>query len=142
VSTIPRKLRRLVVGRAGNRCEYCRFPAVVQPAIFDVDHIRPRSRGGRTVAGNLALACPRCNGAKLDRVRAIDPVSERTVALFNPRVQCWNDHFQWSPENPVVLEGKTPIGRATVVCLQMNHPEMLTARSFLAALGLLDEPPP
>ena len=102
-----------------------------------MDHIRPRSRGGQAVLTNLALACPRCNGAKLDRVTAVDPVSGKTVALFNPRTQVWRDHFQWTPDDPAILEGKSPVGRATVARLQMNHPGMVAARSMLVLLNRL-----
>lgn len=89
--------------------------------------------------GNLALSCPRCNGYKLDHVKANDLDTGVRVPLFNPRTQSWSDHFQWAPEDPLILEGKTATGRATVACLQMNHPDMIVARSLLSILGLLHD---
>jgi hypothetical protein len=91
------------------------------------------------VLANLALACPRCNESKSDRVRFTDPMTGRNRPLFNPRTQRWQDHFRWSAEDAVLLDGKTGIGRATIACLQMNHPDMMLARRWQAILGRLYE---
>jgi hypothetical protein len=136
---VPRTLRGRVAERARGRCEYCRFPEDCQPWSFEVDHIRPKSRGGRTVSQNLAWACPGCNAHKLDGTRAVDPHSGRSVALFHPRKQVWHDHFRWSRSNTVVIEGTTPTGRATVQRLQMNDPRIVRARKLVHRLGLLHE---
>jgi hypothetical protein len=50
-------LERLVRDRAGGRCEYCHLPQIGSRAPFEIDHIIPRKHHGRTIAGNLALAC-------------------------------------------------------------------------------------
>jgi hypothetical protein len=42
------------------------------------------------------------------------------VPLFNPRRQSWSEHFVWSDDGTRIL-GKTPIGRATIVALQLNN---------------------
>jgi hypothetical protein len=60
--------------------------------------------------------------------------------LFNPRSQVWADHFEWSSQSPVVLAGKTATGRATIVALQMNHPDILVVRTLLRRLGISLEP--
>jgi hypothetical protein len=59
--------------------------------------------------------------------------------LFNPRIQVWEDHFESSPSNPGELQGKTPIGRATIARLQMNHLAMLFARQIGAAMQALGQ---
>jgi hypothetical protein len=46
---IPLRLVRQVRRRAGERCEYCQLPQFSQEATFHVDHVRPRSAGGKTV---------------------------------------------------------------------------------------------
>jgi 5-methylcytosine-specific restriction endonuclease McrA len=61
MSTIPISLRRLVVQRAGNRCEYCHLSQVGQEATFHIDHIIPVVADGKTTADNLALACVSCS---------------------------------------------------------------------------------
>jgi len=57
MSDVADRLRRLVVNRAGNRCEYCRLSQEGQEASFHIDHISPRALGGSTEPDNLALAC-------------------------------------------------------------------------------------
>ena len=118
-------LRDAVVRRAGNRCEYCQLPAQLQIGGFEVDHILPRSRGGQTDLANMALACPHCNARKWAYIDGEDPVSRQTIVLFNPRTQEWEDHFQWSAQRLFEIEGITAHGRATVVRLQMNHPDLV-----------------
>lgn len=54
--------RRTVLARDGHRCGYCAGPADT------VDHIHPRSRGGRHEWTNVVAACSRCNHRKADRL--------------------------------------------------------------------------
>jgi HNH endonuclease len=136
MSTRSNPIRDEVVGRAGNRCEYCQLPAQLQIGGFEVDHILPRSRGGQTDVANLAWACPHCNARKWAYIDGEDPLSGQVVALFNPRTQAWADHFQWSAQRPFEIEGITAQGRATVIRLQMNHSDLVSIRCLLAQLGL------
>jgi hypothetical protein len=136
MTLISASLRAEVVRRAASRCEYCRLAQQTQVATFPVDHVLPVAQGGQTVLANLALACPRCNAAKWQRIEAADPGSGATIPLFNPRNQVWSDHFRWSEEEAAVLEGLTAIGRATIVALELNHPRHLEVRRWLIVLGL------
>ena len=53
--TVPPHLRRAVIARD----RHCTFPGCAQrPAACQVHHLLPRSRGGPTAVGNLALLCP------------------------------------------------------------------------------------
>jgi 5-methylcytosine-specific restriction endonuclease McrA len=54
-------LRREVMARDHYLCQYCGAPAT------ELDHVQPWSRGGLTIAGNLAAACVACNHGKGDR---------------------------------------------------------------------------
>jgi 5-methylcytosine-specific restriction endonuclease McrA len=60
MSFVAARLRRLVISRAGNRCEYCGLAQVGQEATFHIDHINPESVGGKTDEENLAFACVSC----------------------------------------------------------------------------------
>src|SRR5438128_10678890 len=86
--------RDLVEARAGGACEYCRLLQAATGVTFHIEHLLPRSRGGRTVLSNLALSCPDCNLAKGERTTGQDE-SGRAQALFNPRhyepsrIGCW-----------------------------------------------------
>ncbi len=92
-----------------------------------LDHITPQAAGGPTVEENLWLACRRCNEFKGVQTNAHDPETGELVSLFNPRYQIWNEHFEWS-EGGIKILGKSPCGRATVIALQMNNPEILVTR--------------
>jgi diadenosine tetraphosphate (Ap4A) HIT family hydrolase len=59
---IPDSLRFLVLKAAGGYCELCGISAKERP--IDVDHIVPRSRGGKTDLANLQALCSKCNRSK------------------------------------------------------------------------------
>jgi hypothetical protein len=105
----------------------------LQGASFHIEHILPRSLGGGTNAGNLALACPGCNLHKSDRITANDPKTLDAVPLFHPRQELWSKHFRWSGTK---ILGKTAIGRATVAVLNLNHPRRLIIRTAESGFGL------
>jgi hypothetical protein len=100
---------------------------------FEVEHVIPASRGGSDDEGNLCLACRACNLRKSDRLAAVDDVSQEEVPLFNPRGQRWADHFHVDLEAAQIV-GTTPTGRATVACLDLNHPLQVMARQFWIGL--------
>jgi hypothetical protein len=55
-----------------------------QAAVFHIDHIIPKSRGGSTAEDNLAVQCPYCSLHKSNKVSAIDPADKTSVSLFHP----------------------------------------------------------
>jgi hypothetical protein len=128
------ELRRQVIERAGNRCEYCRIHQEDAGSRHQVDHIIAEKHGGKTVLENLALSCLPCNRRKASDIGAIDPNSGQLVRLFDPRQQKWSDHFQFVSASVV---GTTPEGRATVEFLQLNSPERQQERTELTGLGRL-----
>lgn len=123
---IPEYLRRQVNERARGRCEYCQTQESIVIEM-EIDHIIPVSRAGETSLSNLCLSCAGCNVFKRDFVAAIDPESGTESALFNPRIQNWNDHFRWDDEKTRLL-GLSAVGRATVSRLRMNRRKAVRAR--------------
>jgi hypothetical protein len=130
-------LRRLVIARAGNRCEYCGLSQLGQSATFHVDHVEPVAAGGLTILENLALACVSCSLRKAARRHAPDPETGEEAPIFNPRQQQWSEHFRW---DDVRVVGLTATGRATVAALEMNRPIILAIRTEEKAFGRF--PPP
>jgi hypothetical protein len=63
---VPAQLRRFVLLRSGERCEYCQLSQAGQEAAFHIDHIRP--------------GC----GRRRYRCR------ESRVGLY-----VWSEHFRW-----------------------------------------------
>jgi hypothetical protein len=95
----------LVRRRAGNRCEYCQLPQQFSSVRFEIDHIIADQHGGKTVAGNLALACFADNHHKGPNLAGVDPKTGKKAWLFDPRRHRWQRHFRW--EGPALV-GRTP----------------------------------
>lgn len=133
MSTRPTaELRRLVVERAGNRCEYCLFHQDDAIASHQIDHVIAEKHGGSTTLDNLALSCMVCNLRKGSDLASIDPSSGQLVVLFNPRTQAWPEHFQIQN---LRLSGITRIGRTTENFLQFNSPQRIAERRELELVG-------
>jgi HNH endonuclease len=135
---VPVALKQLVFERAIGLCEYCRSQAkyAIDPLV--IDHIQPFSRGGQTIAENLALSCQTCNNYKYNKTEAPDPATGQLVPLFHPRQLEWNQHFAWNEDTTQML-GITAIGRATVALLQTNREGVINMRRVLAIMG--EHPP-
>lgn len=76
--------RRAVLRRDGHRCGYCNRYANT------IDHVMPRSRGGRNIWENVVAACGPCNHSKASRtpkeagMRLIAvPAEPRTQPMFS-----------------------------------------------------------
>ncbi len=119
---VPAALRREVIKRAGNRCEYCLLPAEVAFYPHEVDHVIAEKHGGATESGNLAFSCWRCNRHKGSDLTSFDPETRQLSPLFNPRIQNWAEHFAYEGERIV---GLTQEGRTTINLLRLNSAERL-----------------
>jgi len=131
---IPVSLKQLVFDRAKGTCEYCRSQAKFAIDALVIDHIQPVSRGGKTIAENLALACQTCNNYKYTKTEALDPVTNQSVSLFHPRQMIWQEHFTWNEDVDQMI-GITPIGRATIALFQTNRDGVVNMRRVLAIMG-------
>ena len=70
------------------------MPQQATPLIsFHIEHIVSRQHGGADDLDGLALACDRCNAYMGPNLTSIDPETHTVVALFNPRLEVWSDHF-------------------------------------------------
>lgn len=129
ITHIPAALRRLIVERAENRCEYCLLPANIAFFPHEIDHVIAEKHGGETKAENLAFACWRCNRHKGSDLGSFDPQTQNFFRLFNPRIQEWSEHFTFEDERVV---GLTPEGRTTISLLQLNSDERRAERRSLS----------
>ena len=130
------ELRRRVVERAGNCCEYCLLHQDLVASTQQVDHVIAEKHGGQTSLDNLALSCTVCNRRKGSDIASIHPETGNLVSLFNPRTQQWSEHFRL---DGVRIVGLTDVGRTTIEFLQLNALERLVERD---ALGRADRYPP
>ena len=130
---ISAALRREVIKRAVNRCEYCLLPVEVAFYPHEVDHVIAEKHGGATDVNNLAFACWRCNRHKGSDLTSFDPQTQQLSPLFNPRTQIWSEHFTYEGER---ITGLTPEGRTTISLLQLNSDARLTERR--SGVGQID----
>lgn len=81
--------RRNILARDGNRCQYCarKLPATQ----LSLDHVVPKSRGGKSTWTNVVAACNPCNTRKGGRMPA-----EASMRLRNAPVA--------PRKNPVLLD--------------------------------------
>ena len=77
---VERALRKLVIERAGNCCEYCRI--ALYDRLFDqaVDHIIAEKHLGLTVPDNLCLTCYWCNSYKGSDITDVTQPSEQAAS--------------------------------------------------------------
>lgn len=71
--------RRNLYARDGNKCQYCgrKFPT----SELSLDHVIPRSRGGRATWENIVCSCLNCNVRKGSRT----PEEARMTLITKPR---------------------------------------------------------
>jgi hypothetical protein len=129
---ISADMRRLVIDRANNCCEYCRLSQDDSTFSFQIDHIISEKHGGQTTPDNLSLSCPHCNAFKGSDIASIDRDTDQLTLLYNPRTRLWHSHFYL---NGPLIEALTPEGRVTVRLLQFNHPRQVAERIGLITLG-------
>lgn len=132
--TISDALRERVQAQAQDRCGYCLAHQEYVPWTLEIEHIVPSAKGGSDEEDNLWLACRACNLYKGSKTHARDPLTGRTVTLFNPRRQSWSHHFQWGQDG-AIIEGRTDCGRATIVALNLNNLIAVTVRRNWVAAG-------
>jgi HNH endonuclease len=132
---LPVALQKEIIKLSNGCCEYCLYPENYASDFFHFDHIIPISKEGKTELLNLARSCGRCNGFKRQLTHHYDPLTGAICRLFNPRELVWQEHFQWSEDDLLIL-GQTPIGRATADLLQLNRQNVVNLRQLLKNAGL------
>lgn len=132
---ISPQLRRAVIKRAGDCCEYCRISQADQFFAFEIDHIIAEKHGGQTLIENLCLSCPDCNTFKGSDIASIDwEAGETLTRLYNPRQDAWDAHFRIDVATGRI-EAQTAVGRVTAYLLRLNDRDRMTDRKLLIDAG-------
>lgn len=79
--TTPRYSKAALMRRDRGTCAYCGGPGDT------MDHVHPKSRGGRAEWLNAVIACSDCNQLKADQT----PEEASMPLLIPPRVPAWED---------------------------------------------------
>jgi hypothetical protein len=132
---VAHRLYAEVAERADHVCEYCQAPEEVFNQEFEVDHIVSRARQGCDHLHNLALACQSCNRRKGKHSAARDPQTNQFAPLFHPRQNAWDEHFVLDLDT-FLIEGLTPVGRATIARLGLNRRKQVRARAIWLNLAV------
>ena len=127
-------VRESVRRRAGDRREYCQLRQEYCEFAHHLEHIVARQHLPADNLDNLALACHFCNRKKGPNLAGIDPMTSQITVLFHPRRDSWDAHFRW---NGPLIEGLSPVGRATVNVLALNDGKRMRLRLQLLEKGLL-----
>lgn len=130
---ISAQLRQQVLLRAQRCCEYCQTQQRIV-IWMEIDHIIPTSQGGGDILDNLCLSCAICNRHKSDATTGFDPDTQQEVLLYNPRLQVWQEHFQWD-DSLCHVQGLSQTGRATIHRLNMNDEDVVLARQEWVKVG-------
>jgi hypothetical protein len=132
MTRVTGELRRQIISRAGNCCEYCLLSQADHVFPFHVEHIIAEKHRGKTSAENLCLSCPACNAHKGSDLSSVDEQTDEIVLLFNPRKHQWSDDFRL---NDAIIEPLTPVGRVTVLLLHFNDSGRVEERALLIEAG-------
>ena len=130
---IPIALRRLVIERADNCCEYCKVSQEDRFLSYEVDHIIAEKHGGDSSENNLCWSCYICNGFKGSDIGSIDwEGTGQLTPLYHPRQQHWEDHFFIDGIEIIPL---TAEGRVTIYLLHLNSVDTLIERDLRKSQG-------
>jgi hypothetical protein len=130
-SYVPTRIRRLVMKRAEGICEYCLIACIDTAFGCSVEHIIAEKHRGKTVLGNLAIACMLCNRFKGSDISSLSK-SGKLQGLYNPRIHQWREHFALDRNT---IRPLTDIGYVTVELLNFNNPASREERRVLRTLG-------
>ena len=79
---VPDSIRYKILKKGEQRCALCGITS--KDRMLDVDHIIPRSRGGKTIEENLQVLCAKCNRSKGNK----DNTDFRKIELSNKDSNC------------------------------------------------------
>jgi HNH endonuclease len=123
---ISESLKKRVIQRANNCCEYCLMENDVSFIPHQIDHIVSLKHEGLTNFDNLAYACFSCNNNKGSDIGTMLLPDKIFIRLFNPRIDFWYEHFEMESG---VIYAKTNIAQATIKILKMNEIDRIIERS-------------
>jgi len=88
---VTKKIKEQLLKQANGKCEYCGVE--IDERIAMIDHNIPLSQGGSSDIDNLAIACPKCNILKADKI--LDSISNPVV---ESAAKLWIHAFLKSPK--------------------------------------------
>ena len=107
------KTRRNIAIRDNSECQYC--GVVLETKDYQIEHVLPRARGGKSTWTNLVLSCGPCNQLKDDRPpeevgltlrhKPVEPSQfdprfnfKLHIRVLRPEWKNWQSYIYWNIE--------------------------------------------
>ena len=122
---VPGSLRNRVLSKSDGRCSLCGATKKERP--LDVDHIKPKSKGGKNFYENLQVLCSKCNRSKGNkddtgfRNDLIESVEDCSFCYENVQERIVDEY-----ESAVAIKDKFPFSKGHVLIV----PKRLTPDYF------------
>jgi ATP adenylyltransferase len=138
-SPVSESLQYQILKESGGRCALC--GATKNESPLEIDHIKPRSKGGKTVKENLQVLCSRCNRAKSNKddrdFRANGSDVEPDCPFCKPQV----DHRIVEEFDSVfAIKDEYPVSQGHILIIPQRHtPDLfsMTQKERMEADNLL-----
>lgn len=117
---VPDSLRYKVLAKGEKRCALC--GATAKDRVLDVDHIIPRSRGGKNVEENLQILCSKCNrskGNKDDTDFRPDVAKKDSECIFCGKLN--KKRIIQEYESAFVIEDAFPVTKGHLLIIPFRH---------------------
>lgn len=106
------------------RCCYCGTDEVSVGGELEVEHFRPKSKGGTDALDNLVYSCSRCNLFKA--AYWPKPNAPDSQYLLHPRYDNLAEHIDLTEHGELI--GLTPRGWFHISWLHLNRPQLIEKR--------------
>jgi diadenosine tetraphosphate (Ap4A) HIT family hydrolase/5-methylcytosine-specific restriction endonuclease McrA len=118
---VPDSLYYRVLKESGGRCALCGATKMDYP--LHVDHIRPRSRGGKTGYENLQVLCSKCNQVKSNKDDTDFRGAEKTDTDPNCRFCPGNikDRIVEEWDTVLAFEDRFPVSEGHLLIVPKRH---------------------
>lgn len=118
---VPDSLRYQVLKESDGRCALCGCTAKERP--LDVDHIKPRSCGGKNDLSNLQALCSKCNRSKGNKDDT-DFRGERSPEKLEECLFCSDEIYERiveEHESVFAIEDKFPVTTGHLLIIPKRH---------------------
>jgi len=116
---VPDSLRFRVLKDAGGRCALCGISKTERP--LDVDHIIPRSKGGKNDLENLQALCTKCNRSKQNKDQTDFRPVPMEVDANCPFCTQVEDRVVEEYESAIAIEDGHPVTDGHILVLPRRH---------------------
>lgn len=83
---VPKSIQMTVVLKQKGKCKHCGLDFMKEGIRWEIDHIKPVSKGGKNDEGNLQALCPNCHSKKTlkDYVKTVVKKSTKPTVNEGP----------------------------------------------------------